>query len=69
MERAEKFKDSECAVVECPMCKAQMRIIAFIQDANSIKDIMKAQGFGRELSRTVSRTSKRLLLFQSSSIP
>jgi lysophospholipase L1-like esterase len=25
-------------------CKAQMRIIAFIQDAHSIKDIMKAQG-------------------------
>ena len=30
-------------------CKAQMRIIAFIQDEHSIKDIMKAQGFGREL--------------------
>ena len=29
---------------ECPKCKAQMRIIAFIQDAHSIKDIMKAQG-------------------------
>jgi hypothetical protein len=28
----------------CPTCKAQMRIIAFIQDAHSIKDIMKAQG-------------------------
>ena len=25
-------------------CTAQMRIIAFIQDAHSIKDIMKAQG-------------------------
>ena len=25
-------------------CKAQMRILAFIQDAHSIKDIMKAQG-------------------------
>ena len=25
-------------------CNAQMRIIAFIQDAHSIKDIMKAQG-------------------------
>jgi hypothetical protein len=25
-------------------CKAQMRIIAFIQDEHSIKDIMKAQG-------------------------
>jgi len=30
--------------LECPKCKAQMRIIAFIQDAQSIKDIMKAQG-------------------------
>jgi len=30
--------------LECPTCKAQMRIIAFIQDAHSIKDIMKAQG-------------------------
>jgi hypothetical protein len=30
--------------LECPTCKAQMRIIAFIQDAYSIKDIMKAQG-------------------------
>ena len=30
--------------VECPKCKAQMRIIAFIQDQHSIKDIMKAQG-------------------------
>ena len=30
--------------LECPTCKAQMRIISFIQDAHSIKDIMKAQG-------------------------
>ena len=30
--------------LECPNCKSQMRIIAFIQDAHSIKDIMKAQG-------------------------
>ena len=30
--------------LECPTCKAQMRIIAFIQDEHSIKDIMKAQG-------------------------
>jgi hypothetical protein len=30
--------------LECPKCKSQMRIIAFIQDAHSIKDIMKAQG-------------------------
>ena len=30
--------------LECPTCKAKMRIIAFIQDAHSIKDIMKAQG-------------------------
>ncbi len=30
--------------LECPKRKAQMRIIAFIQDAHSIKDIMKAQG-------------------------
>jgi hypothetical protein len=39
--------------LECPpsaraqvegKCKAQMRIIAFIQDAYSIKDIMKSQG-------------------------
>ncbi len=28
--------------LECPKCIAQMRIIAFIQDARSIKDIMKA---------------------------
>jgi hypothetical protein len=28
--------------LECPKCRAQMRIIAFIQDAHSIKDIMKA---------------------------
>ena len=30
--------------LECPKCKAQMRIIAFIQDEHSIKDIMKADG-------------------------
>ena len=30
--------------LECPKCKAQMRFIAFIQDAHSIKDIMKSQG-------------------------
>jgi len=30
--------------LECPKCTAQMRIIAFIQDTHSIKDIMKAQG-------------------------
>jgi hypothetical protein len=30
--------------LECPKCKAQMRIIAFIQDEHSIKDIMRAQG-------------------------
>jgi hypothetical protein len=30
--------------LECPECKAQMRIIAFIQDTHSIKDIIKAQG-------------------------
>ena len=30
--------------LECPKCKAQMRIIAFIQDEHSIKDIIKAQG-------------------------
>ena len=30
--------------LECPKCKAHMRIIAFIQDEHSIKDIMKAQG-------------------------
>ena len=30
--------------LECPKCRAQMRIIAFIQDKHSIKDIMKAQG-------------------------
>ena len=30
--------------LECPKCKTQMRIIAFIQDKHSIKDIMKAQG-------------------------
>ncbi len=27
-----------------PKCKAQMRIIAFIQDEHSIKDIMRAKG-------------------------
>ena len=30
--------------LEFPKCRAQMRIIAFIQDKHSIKDIMKAQG-------------------------
>jgi len=30
--------------LECPKCHAQMRIIAFIQDEHSIKDIMKSQG-------------------------
>jgi hypothetical protein len=30
--------------LECPNCKSQMRIIAFIQDEYSIKDIMKSQG-------------------------
>ena len=30
--------------LECPKCETQMRIIAFIQDAHSIKDIMKSQG-------------------------
>ena len=30
--------------LECPKCKAQMRIVAFIQDEHSIKDIMKAEG-------------------------
>ena len=30
--------------LECPKCKAQMRIISFIQDEHSIKDIMKSQG-------------------------
>ena len=30
--------------LECPTCKAQMPIIAFIQDAHSIKDIIKSQG-------------------------
>jgi hypothetical protein len=29
---------------ECPKCKAQIRIIALIQDECSIKDIMRAQG-------------------------
>lgn len=30
--------------LECPKCKAQMRIIAFIQDAHSITKIMKSRG-------------------------
>ena len=30
--------------LECPKCKAQMRIVAFIQDEYSIKDIMRAEG-------------------------
>ena len=30
--------------LECPRCKAQMRIIAFIHDAHAIRDIMKAEG-------------------------
>ena len=30
--------------LECPRCKAQMRIIAFIQDEHSIKEIMTSQG-------------------------
>jgi hypothetical protein len=50
----QEFRKSSCAAcikriyeidpLECPKCKAQMRIIAFIQDQHSIKDIMKAQG-------------------------
>jgi hypothetical protein len=38
------FTQHEIDPLECPKCKAQMRIIAFIQDEHSIKDIMKAQG-------------------------
>jgi hypothetical protein len=34
----------EADPLERPKCKAQMRIIAFIQDAHSIKDIIKAEG-------------------------
>jgi len=45
-----------------------MRIIAFIQDEHSIKDIMKAQGLGRELGRTGSPTFRLLHLSLSSSI-
>ncbi len=30
--------------LECPKCKSQMRIVAFIQDEHSIKDIMRAEG-------------------------
>ena len=30
--------------LECPKCNAQMRILAFIHDECSIKDIMKSQG-------------------------
>lgn len=30
--------------LECPKCKAQMRIIAFIHNAHSIKGTMKSQG-------------------------
>jgi hypothetical protein len=30
--------------LECPKCKAQMRIIDFIHDEHLIKNIMKAQG-------------------------
>ena len=30
--------------LECSRCKAQMRIIAFIQDTHTISDIMKAEG-------------------------
>ncbi len=33
--------------LECPRCKAQMRIIAFIQDTRTISDIMKADGAPR----------------------
>jgi hypothetical protein len=63
--------------LECPHCKAQMRIIALIQDEHSIKDIMKSQGLGlslrRELSRTLGRTASRTfklrLQSQNSSTP
>lgn len=34
----------EIAPLECPKSKAQMRIIVFIQNEHSIKDVMKAQG-------------------------
>jgi hypothetical protein len=30
--------------LECPRCKAEMKIIAFIQDEHSIKEIMKSLG-------------------------
>jgi hypothetical protein len=30
--------------LECPRCKEQMRVVAFIQDGQAIKDIMKSQG-------------------------
>ena len=30
--------------LECPKCQSQMRIVAFIQDEHSIKDIMRAEG-------------------------
>ena len=39
-----QLKNSALPSLECPKCTAQMRIIAFIQDEHSIKDIMKAQG-------------------------
>jgi hypothetical protein len=37
-------RNYEVDPLECPRRKAQMRIIAFIQDEHSIQDIMKAQG-------------------------
>ena len=47
-----------------------MSIVAFIQDEHSIKDIMKAQGFDRELDSTelveVSRTASQTCLARRS---
>lgn len=42
--RIPKTYESIIDPLECPKCKGYMRIIVFIQDAHSIKDIMKSQG-------------------------
>ena len=61
----------EIGLLEYPKCRAQMRIIALIQDAHSIKDNMKPQGLPDLLVplKASARADKRLLQYQNLSIP
>lgn len=49
----------EIAPLERPTCKAQMRIIASIQDASSIRDIMNAQGIADLGAPPLSQSSSK----------